>query len=214
MPRYEKNFYIVTIIALAITIGISGAIKLNNKQTEIITSLSTNTEVVEQNSNQVKIKLIPTSIENTTKVTEYYPSQYIPPIETSTVNRTTGNQLIDVSIKEQRVRAYDENNKLVYTFICSTSSTGILMLPGQHPDVIHDNIGEYTVLGKEKNHWSKKYQRDMPWAIHYHGGHYIHATDKIKELGRPASHGCVRLHPRDAKTLYDFIKIGDAINIH
>jgi len=209
MPKYEKNFYIVAIITLAIFIGISWAIKSNNKQVEMVTSLSSN-DIVE-NLNQVKLKLIPTSIENTTEGTTPYfnsPSEILP------VNNITNNQLIDISIKEQQVRVYDEKNKLVYTFICSTSLTGILMPPGQHPDVIHDNIGEFTVLDKEKNHWSKKYQCDMPWAIHYHGGHYIHATNKIKELGRPASHGCVRLHPRDAKILYDFTKIRDIIYIH
>jgi len=209
MPKYEKNFYIVAIITLAIFIGISWAIKSNNKQVEMVTSLSSND--IDENLNQVKLKLIPTSIQNTTECTTPYfnsRSEILP------VNNITNNQLIDISIKEQQVRVYDEKNKLVYTFICSTSLTGILMPPGQHPDVIHDNIGEFTVLDKEKNHWSKKYQCDMPWAIHYHGGHYIHATNKIKELGRPASHGCVRLHPRDAKILYDFTKIRDIIYIH
>jgi lipoprotein-anchoring transpeptidase ErfK/SrfK len=42
----------------------------------------------------------------------------------------------------------------------------------------------------------------MPWAIFYNGGYAVHATYDLKRLGRPASHGCVRLHPRDAAIFF------------
>jgi lipoprotein-anchoring transpeptidase ErfK/SrfK len=47
----------------------------------------------------------------------------------------------------------------------------------------------------------------MPHSIFFTGvGHAIHATKAIAQLGRVASHGCIRLSPADAKTVYDLVK--------
>jgi lipoprotein-anchoring transpeptidase ErfK/SrfK len=46
----------------------------------------------------------------------------------------------------------------------------------------------------------------MPWAVFYHGNYAIHGTNAIKRLGKPASHGCVRLHPDNARILFRMIK--------
>ena len=46
----------------------------------------------------------------------------------------------------------------------------------------------------------------MPWAIFYDGNYAIHGTDQIKRLGKPASHGCVRLHPDNAEILFKMVK--------
>ena len=54
---------------------------------------------------------------------------------------------------------------------------------------------------------SRKYDNaPMPHSIFFHGGYAVHATDAIKRLGRPASHGCVRLHPDDASDLFHLVK--------
>jgi lipoprotein-anchoring transpeptidase ErfK/SrfK len=42
----------------------------------------------------------------------------------------------------------------------------------------------------------------MPYAVFFNGGYAIHATYDIKRLGRPASHGCVRLHPNNAAEFF------------
>jgi len=42
----------------------------------------------------------------------------------------------------------------------------------------------------------------MPYAIFFHGGYAVHATYDLKRLGRPASHGCVRLHPDNAAQFF------------
>jgi lipoprotein-anchoring transpeptidase ErfK/SrfK len=34
----------------------------------------------------------------------------------------------------------------------------------------------------------------------------IHATTAIRQLGRPASHGCIRLSPENAKLLYQLVQ--------
>lgn len=56
-------------------------------------------------------------------------------------------------------------------------------------------------------HYSRKYDNTpMPNSIFFHGGYAIHATESIDRLGSPASHGCVRLHPQNAKWLYRLIQ--------
>lgn len=40
---------------------------------------------------------------------------------------------------------------------------------------------------------------NMPYAVFYSGGFAVHGTTSISRLGRPASHGCIRQHPDNAK---------------
>jgi len=46
----------------------------------------------------------------------------------------------------------------------------------------------------------------MPYSVFFRGGYAIHGTGYVKSLGRPVSHGCVRLHPRNAATLYRLVR--------
>jgi hypothetical protein len=47
----------------------------------------------------------------------------------------------------------------------------------------------------------------MPHAIFFtRKGHAIHGTEERQKLGRPASHGCVRLAPENARTLFALVK--------
>jgi lipoprotein-anchoring transpeptidase ErfK/SrfK len=46
----------------------------------------------------------------------------------------------------------------------------------------------------------------MPWAVFFHGGYAVHGTTEIRKLGKPASHGCVRLHPDNAKAFFSLVK--------
>ena len=73
--------------------------------------------------------------------------------------------------------------------------------------------GYYTPTGTfhpyslQPMHYSRKFDNaPMPHSIFFSGGYAIHATPHIGNLGRPASHGCVRLHPAHAATLYDIVK--------
>ncbi len=64
-------------------------------------------------------------------------------------------------------------------------------------------VGTYTAKWASRHHRSRKYNNTpMPFAIFYHGGYAVHATYDLKRLGRPASHGCVRLHPDNAATFF------------
>jgi hypothetical protein len=46
----------------------------------------------------------------------------------------------------------------------------------------------------------------MPFSIFFHDGYALHGTDEVAGLGRPASHGCVRLDPKNAAVLFDLVK--------
>ncbi|MGE5261541.1 MAG: L,D-transpeptidase [Actinomycetota bacterium] len=46
----------------------------------------------------------------------------------------------------------------------------------------------------------------MPYSIFFLRGYAIHGSYETKYLGRPASHGCVRLHPANAAVLYSLVK--------
>ena len=55
--------------------------------------------------------------------------------------------------------------------------------------------------------FSRKYDwSPMPHSIFFNGGYAIHGSYEISHLGRPASHGCIRLHPNNATVLYNLVK--------
>ena len=67
--------------------------------------------------------------------------------------------------------------------------------------------GIYGAEWFSKNHRSRKYNNaPMPYAIFFHHGYAVHGTDQISRLGRPASHGCVRLDPENAAVLFDLAR--------
>ena len=46
----------------------------------------------------------------------------------------------------------------------------------------------------------------MPHSIFFRGPYAIHGTTVISRLGQRASHGCVRLHPANAATLFALVQ--------
>jgi lipoprotein-anchoring transpeptidase ErfK/SrfK len=46
----------------------------------------------------------------------------------------------------------------------------------------------------------------MPHAIFFQGGYAFHATSAIGRLGSRASHGCIRLHPDNARALFALVQ--------
>lgn len=68
--------------------------------------------------------------------------------------------------------------------------------------------GSYTPGSMNKIWYSKQWDNaPMPNAIFFtKKGHAIHGTNEVKRLGTPASHGCVRLAPKNAQTLFNLVK--------
>jgi lipoprotein-anchoring transpeptidase ErfK/SrfK len=68
-------------------------------------------------------------------------------------------------------------------------------------------VGTYRAVRLERSWFSRKYDNSpMPYSIFFKGGYAIHGTYSVKQLGRPASHGCVRLHPDNAAALFGLVK--------
>jgi lipoprotein-anchoring transpeptidase ErfK/SrfK len=71
----------------------------------------------------------------------------------------------------------------------------------------HTPRGTYRVTRMAKVYYSRKYDNSpMPNSIFFHGGYAIHGSYYVKSLGRPASHGCVRLNPQNAAALYALVQ--------
>ena len=67
--------------------------------------------------------------------------------------------------------------------------------------------GSYYVQRMERMWRSRKYHMSpMPHALFFEGGLAIHGTSAVGHLGRPASHGCVRLSPKNASTLFELVR--------
>ena len=46
----------------------------------------------------------------------------------------------------------------------------------------------------------------MPHSIFFNGGYAIHGSYELSHLGRPASHGCIRLSPEHAAVLFAIVQ--------
>ena len=67
--------------------------------------------------------------------------------------------------------------------------------------------GVYSPKRMHVSYFSKKYYNSpMPYSIFFKGGYAVHGTGAVKALGRPASHGCIRLATGNARTLYNLVK--------
>jgi L,D-transpeptidase catalytic domain len=68
--------------------------------------------------------------------------------------------------------------------------------------------GSFTAFRMEADHHSDEWDdAPMPHSIFFTKiGHAIHGTFDAKNLGKPASHGCVRLSVANAATLFDLVE--------
>lgn len=68
-------------------------------------------------------------------------------------------------------------------------------------------VGTFRPTAVVRYHRSTIYSGSpMPYSIFFLRGYAIHGSYEIKDLGRPASHGCVRLHPSNAAALYSLVR--------
>ena len=68
--------------------------------------------------------------------------------------------------------------------------------------------GRYTAFRMEADHFSKEWDdAPMPHSIFFtQQGHAIHGYLNTRNIGSPASHGCVRLEPENAAKLYALVQ--------
>jgi lipoprotein-anchoring transpeptidase ErfK/SrfK len=104
-----------------------------------------------------------------------------------------------VSISEQRMtlKVVDRDG-FAQTFVwkVSTGKTGF-----------ETPTGAYKPTWLSIDHRSKTYDNaPMPFAVFFTGGYAIHATDAVARLGKPASHGCVRLAKDNAAMFFQLVE--------
>lgn len=100
-----------------------------------------------------------------------------------------------VSVEMQTMHVYIDG-QLRYEWPVSTGRAGY-----------NTPLGQWQPTWLSRWHRSRQYDNaPMPFAIFYHQGYAIHATDALSRLGRPASHGCVRLHPDNASLLFAIVQ--------
>jgi lipoprotein-anchoring transpeptidase ErfK/SrfK len=68
--------------------------------------------------------------------------------------------------------------------------------------------GTYTPTSMNEMWYSKQWDNSpMPHSIFFmKDGHAIHGTHEVKNLGKAVSHGCVRISPQNAATLYALVE--------
>lgn len=68
--------------------------------------------------------------------------------------------------------------------------------------------GDFQPFRMEKDHFSREWDdAPMPNSIFFTKiAHAIHGTYEVRNLGKPVSHGCVRLAPQTAATLIALVK--------
>ena len=100
-----------------------------------------------------------------------------------------------VDNRRQTMQVYVDGG-LAFVWPVSTARPGFRTPPGR-----------YSVQRMERMWYSRQYDwAPMPNAIFFHGGYAIHGTGAVGRLGRPASHGCVRLAPWNARLLFDMVR--------
>ena len=111
---------------------------------------------------------------------------------------------IDIDIPSQRMLVKTASGEIM-TWPISTGRKGFVTPPGS-----------YAPYSLQKMHYSRKYQMaPMPHSIFFHEGYAIHGTSSVGLLGRPASHGCIRLAPANAAKLFRIVQLeGALITIH
>jgi predicted lipoprotein with Yx(FWY)xxD motif len=109
-----------------------------------------------------------------------------------------------------------EGDRLVMQTACSTAGHSRHWAPGDNRyEIPSTPLGSYRIFSKETDHLSRAYQVHMRYALFYDGGRAIHATQPslYRQLGRPASGGCVRLTRRNALNLFQWAHVGDPVYV-
>jgi hypothetical protein len=111
--------------------------------------------------------------------------------------------LIEVD-KSAQVMTVSQDGARLYTWPVSTGMRG------------HDTPGgAFTPFRMEKDHFSREWDdAPMPHSIFFtKQGHAIHGTEHVRNIGRPASHGCVRLERENARVLFGMVQQEGMANV-
>ena len=127
------------------------------------------------------------------------------------------NWSVIVSIADQKTYVYN-GGKLVRKMLCSTG-----LEDGDNDTPAGDYVLNETGLKRGTFFYSKKVHEGARWWVGFIGGVYLFHSVPVTEdnriipseaakLGRPASHGCVRLGMSDAHWFY--LTVPDGASVH
>ena len=103
--------------------------------------------------------------------------------------------LANINLSNQRMSVFVDGEP-VYNWPVSTARPGY-----------RTPTGTFRPTALFRYHRSTIYSGSpMPYSIFFLRGYAIHGSYETKYLGRPASHGCVRLHPSNAAALYHLVQ--------
>ncbi len=110
-----------------------------------------------------------------------------------------------VSLSRQQIKIVGQTSdarQITYTWPVSTGRKGF-----------ETPTGSYRPIWADEDHKSSIYEdAPMPHAVFFVGGYAIHGTTEVKNLGKPASHGCVRLDPANAAIFYNAVNAIGLVN--
>lgn len=108
---------------------------------------------------------------------------------------TTPALATQIVVDKKHQKMYVDSPEGMYTWKVSTARKGYVT-----PN------GTFYPQSLQPMHYSRKYHNSpMPHSIFFHNDYAIHGTYAVGALGSPASHGCVRLSPNNAATLYGIV---------
>ena len=100
-----------------------------------------------------------------------------------------------VDLSQQRMTVYVQGRKK-YSWKVSTGKEGWRTRPGA-----------YTPYAQREQFYSTKWKMSLPYLTMIgYDGTAIHGTHQTGKLGRPASHGCIRLSVSNARSFYRLVQ--------
>lgn len=112
-----------------------------------------------------------------------------------TPRNVSGPILITVDITTQEMKVATASGRTLYTWDVSTGRKGF-----------GTPTGNFKPIRMHEMWYSSKYENaPMPFSIFFYGGYAIHGTTDLANLGTVASHGCVRLDPKNAEKLFELV---------
>ena len=107
--------------------------------------------------------------------------------------RTTLRATIDLTQQRMTVVA---NGKHVHSWRISSGRSGYAT-----------PRGSFRPGWMAKKWHSRKYNMaPMPYSVFFNGGIATHGTTAVSRLGRPASHGCIRLRTSNARAFFNLVR--------
>jgi hypothetical protein len=123
-------------------------------------------------------------------------ANYIAVIVVFLANSLAAQAKVSITVDLSSQRMYVKSASAAYSWPISSARSGFVT-----------PRGVYAPTSLQTMHRSKKYHNSpMPHSIFFRGGYAIHGTYQTGALGRPASHGCIRISPANAATLYSIVR--------